>query len=498
MFFLGELRMTNPMGDDEMDDNDIKNDDELSFAEMFESYDSTVNHELNQGDMVEGEIISIGEKRVYVDTGTKSDGVVDKIELLDENDEFHLKPGDKVKLYVVSISESEIILSKALSGAGKAIMLKEASHSRTPVEGKVTGVVKGGFSVDILGKRAFCPVSQIDVKYVEVQDEYIDQSYHFIVTRFEEAGRNIVVSRRELLNEEMKEKQTSFFKKVSEGDVIQGTITKLMAYGAFIELVPGVEGMAHISELAWSRIEKPEEVVKPGDIVNVKLLKIEASDKSETFKISLSMKQTSDNPWENMGSTFNTGDQVTGKVVRLAAFGAFVEIAPGVDGLVHISEMSHTKRILRPDDVVQTGEMVQVVIKSIDMDSKRVSLSIKDALGDPWTGVTTKYDLGSIHEGRVEKKEKFGLFINLEPGITGLMPSSNIGNASKPANFEGLKPGDGVNVMIQEVDEERRRITLASPDQKEGEDWKLFAKSKKVSSFGSMESILKAALNKKK
>ncbi|MCP4294086.1 MAG: S1 RNA-binding domain-containing protein, partial [Proteobacteria bacterium] len=214
-------------------------------------------------------------------------------------------------------------------GAGKANMLKEASHSRTPVEGKVTEAIKGGFSIDIMGKRAFCPVSQIDVRYVEVPEEYVGQSYHFIVTRFEEGGRNIVVSRRDLLNEEMKEKQEAFFKTVNEGDVVQGTITKLMSYGAFIELVPGVEGMAHISELAWSRIEKPEEVVKQGDIVNVKLLKIETPENSDTVKISLSMKQTSDNPWDNMGSTFNTGDQVTGKVVRLASFGAFVEIAPG-------------------------------------------------------------------------------------------------------------------------------------------------------------------------
>ncbi len=489
--------MTDPGSDNEIGDNDNENDEELSFAEMFESYDSTVNHELNQGDMVEGEIISIGEKRVYVDTGTKSDGVVDKIELLDENGELQLNPGDKIKLYVVSISESEIILSKALSGAGKANMLKEASYSRTPVEGKVTEVIKGGFSVDIMGKRAFCPVSQIDVRYVEVQEEYVGQSYHFIVTRFEEGGRNIVVSRRDLLNEEMKEKQQAFFKTVKEGDVIQGTIIKLMSYGAFIELVPGVEGMAHISELAWSRIEKPEEVVKPGDIVNIKLLKIETSENSDTVKISLSMKQTSDNPWDNMGSSFNTGDQVTGKVVRLTSFGAFVEIAPGVDGLVHISEMSHTKRVLRSEDVVQTGEMVQVVIKSIDMDSKRISLSIKDALGDPWTGATTKYEIGSIHEGRMEKKEKFGLFINLEPGVTGLMPSSNIGNASKPGDFDSLKPGDEVKVMIQEVDEERRRITLASPDQKDSENWKQFAKSNKASSFGSMESILKAAMEKK-
>jgi len=497
--------MTDPM-DDKLDantDGDANgqeggNADEMSFAELFESYDMKITQELNQGDKVEGRIISIGSQNVYIDTGTKSDGVIGKAELLDENGELLYAAGDKITLYVVSLSESEIILSKALSGAGKATMLMDASQDGTPVEGRVIEVIKGGFHVDIMGKRAFCPVSQMDIKYVEDQEVYVGQTHHFLITRFEEGGRNIVVSRRDLLNEEIKEKRTAFFKEIKEGDTVQGTVTKLMSYGAFIELIPGVEGMAHISELSWSRIEKPQEVIQTGDVVTVKVLKIETSDKSDTFKISLSMKQTSSNPWDSMESIFKAGDQVPGKVVRLTSFGAFVEIAPGVDGLVHISEMSHTKRVLKPDDVVQTGDSVQVVIKSIDMDSKRVSLSIKDALGDPWTGASAKYEINSIVDGSVEKKEKFGLFITLEPGVTGLMPSSNISGAANPSKFEKLKPGSPVQVMIQAVDEEKRRITLTSPDQKEGDNWKQFSTSKKSTSFGSMENLFREALEKKK
>ncbi|MDA3786924.1 MAG: 30S ribosomal protein S1 [Desulfobacula sp.] len=494
--------MTDPndynVNNDNASDNKGENAEEMSFAELFESYDTKIGNELNQGDKVEGEIISIGDKSVYIDTGTKSDGVVEKIELLDEKGEFLYKIGDKVNLYVVSLSESEIILSKALSGAGKATMLDDASRSGTPVEGKVIGVIKGGFNVDIMGKRAFCPVSQMDVKYVENQEEYVGQTHHFLITRFEEGGRNIVVSRRDLLNEEIKEKLKAYFEKVKQGDIVQGIVTRLMSYGAFVELIPGVEGMVHISEISWARIEKPEEVLQPGDMVNVKVLKIETSDKAENVKISLSMKQTSSNPWDSMESSFNTGDQVSGKVVRLTSFGAFVEIVPGVDGLVHISEMSHTRRVLKPDDVVQVGDMVQVVIKSIDMDSKRISLSIKDALGDPWTGASAKYGLGLIVEGCLEKKEKFGLFINLEPGVTGLMPSSNISNAANASDFEKLKPGSSVQVMIQEVDEEKRRITLTSPDQKEGDDWKQFVSSKKSTPNGTMESLFLEAMKKKK
>jgi len=489
--------MTDPM-DDNANDNKGENAEEMSFAELFESYDTKIGNELNQGDKVEGEIISIGDKRVYIDTGTKSDGVVEKIELLDEKGEFLYKIGDKITLYVVSLSESEIILSKALSGAGKATMLDDASRSGTPVEGKVIGVIKGGFNVDIMGKRAFCPVSQMDVKYVENQEEYVGQTHHFLITRFEEGGRNIVVSRRDLLNQEIKEKLKAYLEKVKQGDIVQGIVTRLMSYGAFVELIPGVEGMVHISEMSWSRIEKPEEVLQPGDMVSVKVLKIEPSGKADTFKISLSMKQISSNPWDSMEGTFNTGDQVSGKVVRLTSFGAFVEIVPGVDGLVHISEMSHTRRVLKPDDVVQMGDMVQVVIKSIDMDSKRISLSIKDALGDPWTGASAKYGLGLIVEGRLEKREKFGLFINLEPGVTGLMPSSHISNAAKASDFEKLKPGDSVQVMIQEVDEEKRRITLTSPDQKEGDDWKQFVSTKKSTPNGTMESLFLEAMKKKK
>ncbi len=483
---------------DENQDNGIQDGEELSFAEMFESYDSNIKTGLKQGEMVEGKIISIGSNQVYVDTGTKSDGVISKSELLDEDGQCVVNVGDLIKLYVVSISESEIILSKALSGAGKSIMLKEAAMMKTPVEGKITDVIKGGFSVDILGKRAFCPVSQIDVKYVENQEDYVGKTFHFLINRYEEAGRNIVVSRRDLLNEENKEKQKQFFEKVGQGDTVFGTVSKLMPFGAFVELALGVEGMVHISELSWSRVEKPDDVVQVGESVTVKILKIEPGKDAQTNKISLSMRQTSSDPWDTVDTRYNVGDQLSGKVVRLAAFGAFVEIAPGVDGLVHISEMSHAKRVLRPEDEVAQGEIVQVIVKAIDMDSKRISLSIKDANGDPWTGASTKYTPGLVLEGHLEKKEKFGLFINLEPGITGLMPSSNINNSENASVFEKLRPSDPVQIMIQAVDEERRRITLASPEQKNQDNWKQFADTQKSSSFGSMGNLLQEALKNKK
>lgn len=481
---------------EEFKDTDETAAEEMSFEELFESYDSGIKKELRQGDVVEGSIISIGRTSVYVDTGTKSDGVVEKAELLDENGEFPYAVNDKIKLYVVSLSESEVLLSKAISGAGMAAMVEDAYHSRTPVEGKVTESVKGGFSVDILGKRAFCPVSQMDVRYVETPEDYVGQTHHFLITRFEENGRNIVISRRELLAEQIKEQRDAFMKTVAEGDVIQGRVTKLMSYGAFVELTPGVEGMVHISELSWARVEKPEEVVRADDILTVKILKIEKPD-SDNPKISLSVKQTSGDPWDNMGTTFKTGDQVSGKVVRLASFGAFVEIAPGVDGLVHISEMSHVKRVLRPEDEVSQGEIVQVVIKAIDMDSKRISLSMKDAAGDPWTGISARYTPGTVLDGTLEKKEGFGLFIRLEPGVTGLMPMSGIRQSESGATYEGLKPGDTARVLVQDVDEDNRRMTLAPPDQKESDNWKQFAGKQTSRPMGTMESVFLEAMAKK-
>jgi len=482
---------------DQIDDNDSKDQEDESFAELFESYDSVINHDLKQGDKVEGKIISISSDSIYVSTGSKSDGVVAKSELLDENNELPYEIGDSIELYVVSLTESEIILSKALSGIGSSSMLKEASFTRTPVEGKVTATIKGGFSVEIMGQRAFCPVSQIDVKYVETPEDYVGDVHNFIITQFSEGGRNIVVSRREFMNIEISAKKKLFFEELSEGDSVQGTVTKLMPYGAFIELIPGIEGMAHISELSWSRVEKPDEVVKQGQVVRVKVLKIDTGKDADNPKLSLSMKQTSSNPWDSVTQTIKTGEQVTGKVIRIAPFGAFVELAPGLDGLVHLSEMSHTRRVVKADDVVSQGETVQVVVKSIDLENRRISLSIKDALGDPWTGAAVKFKPGSVTQGTVEKKESFGLFITLKEGITGLMPSSLYSRSSKSSEFDTLKPGNTVKVMVEDVDEEKRRITLAPPDLKDGDDWKNYAGAEKET-LGTMGSVLMEAMKKKK
>jgi len=257
-----------------------------------------------------------------------------------------------------------------------------------------------------------------------------------------------------------------------------------------------VEGLVHVSEVSWSRVEKPADVLHTGDPVKVKVLSIEKGQKRNAVKISLSVKQITGDPWEQMGGRFQIGEKVKGKVVRCAAFGAFVEIAEGIEGLVHVSEMSYTKRVLKPEEIVQVGENIAVVVKEIDIPRRRISLSLKDAEGDPWLDVPEKYRVGSSVNGTIERKEKFGYFISLEPGVTGLLPISKIKNSLKAGQIEKLRPGDTVTLLIEEVHPSERKITLGPGDSKDEEGWKEFAGGgqTKTSFFGEK---LQQAIQKK-
>jgi small subunit ribosomal protein S1 len=270
-----------------------------------------------------------------------------------------------------------------------------------------------------------------------------------------------------------------------------------MPYGAFVQLSSGVEGMAHISEMSWSKAAKPESLVKVGETVRVKVIGIEPGQKPGLLKIGLSMKQLTEDPWESAGQQFHQGDKIQGTVTRCANFGAFVEVAPGIEGLVHISEMSYKKRVLKPEDIVAAGETVSVMIKEVDLDKRRISLSIRDAEGDPWVAITEKYTIGQALEGILEKKEKFGYFINLEPGITGLLPKSNLSKAAKPAEFEKLKEGAAVAIMIEAINPVERKITLAPADTAHEQNWQSFSEASPTS-LGALGEKLQMALNKKK
>ena len=351
--------------------------------------------------------------------------------------------------------------------------------------------------VDVLQRKAFCPISQIDINFVENPSDYVGQTFNFLITTLEENGRNIVLSRRALLAREQEKDRKEFYQTLSVDTTMDGTVTRIMPYGAFVQLSSGVEGMVHVSEMSWSKAAKPESLVKVADTVRVKVIGIEPGQKPGLLKISLSMKQLTEDPWNRAGEQFHEGDKIQGTVTRCANFGAFVELAPGIEGLVHISEISYKKRVLKPEDIVTTGETVSVMIKEVDLDKRRISLSIRDAEGDPWVGITEKYTIGQAVEGILEKKEKFGYFINLEPGITGLLPKSNLNKAAKPAEYEKLKEGEAVAIMIEVINPGERKITLTPADTAAEKNWQSFSDTS-ATSLGALGEKLQLALNKKK
>ncbi len=470
---------------------------EESFAELFEAYDQQKRDDIRVGDKISGEVISIGRDSVFVDTGTRIDGVVEKGELLNEDGELTCQVGDLLELYAISTKGGEIRLSKAVAGGGGLELLQDAFEESIPVEGKVSALNKGGFDVLLGQKRAFCPISQMDLHYVEKPEDYVGETFEFLITDFEEDGRNIVVSRRKLLDKAVEKARKTFFKELVVGDEMQGRVTKLMPFGAFVELTPGVEGLVHISELGWSRVENPSDVLQVGDTVKVKVLGMAPDEKSNQMKISLSIKQTLDDPWETIKDRFKEGDVVEGKVTRCAPFGAFVEIESGVEGLVHISEMSYRKRIMKCEDVVQPGDRIQVMLKEIDQSRQRISLSMREVEGDPWAGIARKYRTGQAVEGTVEKHENFGVFVSLEPGISALLPKSRIRESASPGRIEKARPGDTIPVVVETVNVEERKISVGPGDAQDEGEWRRFVPDKNEG-MGSLGEKLKQALAAKK
>jgi small subunit ribosomal protein S1 len=471
---------------------------EESFAELFESYTSGMSEDIRVGDKISGKIIAISDNAVFVDTGTKADGVVDLTELQDEAGELPYAVGDTLELFVVAASESEVRLSKAIAGIGGLSMLQDAFRNKIPVEGKVIQTIKGGFQVEVLQRRAFCPLSQIDTQYVENTEQYIGQTLQFRITELAERGRNIVVSRRDLLEAEQEQTRQEFIKTLAEDQVLSGRVTHLMPYGAFVELIPGLEGMVHISELSWSRLDKPEEAVSPGDKIEVKILSIDNGDKR--MKIALSAKQVTGDPWERVADEIESGQKITGKVTRCAPFGAFIEIRPGIEGLVHISEMSYTRRVMNPEEIVQPGQTISVLIKEIDVLKRRIGLSIRDAEGDPWLDVTERFTVGQPVSGTVEKLEKFGIFVTLSPGIVGLLPKSVISRSSKTAQIDKLKQGDTISVVVSTIQAAERKISLSLGDSDDESNWRQFAEksTSSTTSLGALGDKLAEALKKSK
>jgi small subunit ribosomal protein S1 len=477
-----------------MSDTD-NNEKQMSMEELLSEYGPETKSSVRVGDKIRGKVISIGKESVFVDTGSKMDGVVDIADLVEEGAELPYQVGDAIDLYVVGIRHGEIRLSRALSGLGGIEMLKDAYQNRLPIEGRVTDTCKGGFNIEVFKRRAFCPVSQIDTIYVETPAEYVGKTFRFLITELSEGGKNVVVSRRTLLEKEQEEIRSAFVVTLKVGTVCKGRVSRIMPYGAFVDIGAGIEGMVHISEMSWSRLGTPEEIMHVGDDVPVKVIALEKPD-SDTRKISLSMKQVGADPWTTIHERYKFGDKIEGKAVRCMDYGVFVEIEPGIEGLVHISEMSYKKRVAKASDMVSPGDTLEVMVKDIDLENRRISLSMKDAEGDPWIGISDRLKPGQRLDGTLEKKEKFGWFITLEPGITGLLPKSRLARASEPAELEKKQPGEGIAVIIEAIDKEQRRISLAPGDASDEGDWKTFSGEKKAT-MSSLGEKLQQAMKKK-
>ena len=468
--------------------------EEENFASMLENFCPADRREIRPGERVRGRVLAVGKDLVFIDAGMKIDAVVERAELTDAEGNLLCAEGDELELFVTRVAEQEIRLSRAIAGAGGMQMLREAFRQGAPVEGRVRELCKGGYQVELLQRRAFCPLSQIDLAPVADPAVHVGATYPFLITRLEDRGRNIVVSRRALLAREREALQRQFLDGVTSGDVLEGTVTRLAPFGAFVEIAPGLEGMVHVSEIGWSRVEHPEAVLQPGERVRVKLLQIEAAGKNGQPRIALSIRQLEEDPWIRAGERFHAGDLVRGRVTRCAPFGAFVEIAPGLEGMVHVSEMSYTRRVVNSMDVVRPGEEIAVVVKSVDAAKKRIALSLREAEGDPWAEVPARFPTGRRVEGVLEKKESFGWFVRLAPGITGLLPIGTLRRHPRAAELEPLREGAPLRVEIAEVQTDRRRIALAPAFEDEEGDWRAFGENPAGERLGALGEKLRQAL----
>lgn len=423
-------------------------------------------NDLEEGQQVSGKIVHIGEDNVFIDVGAKTEGYLSRREVSDAEGELQVSVGEELDVYVVRFTASGLELTRGLSQSSDAeVALQNAFDSRIPVEGKVASRNKGGFEVTVLGERAFCPISQIEMAYTEDPDVHLGQSYRFLVTRFEKKGKNldVVVSRAELEREERRAIQGETFATLEVGQVREGTVRKLMKFGAFVDL-GGVDGLVHVSELSWDRVDNPAQVVQVGEQIKVKVLDIRNREAGpDKARISLSMKAAQGDPWEEALSKLSDGATVTGTVVRMEHFGAFVQLMPGIDGLVHISELS-LSRVRHPSDVIQIGQEVQVQVLSVDPIRKRISLSMKSLKGNPWDTAAERYGEGLEVSGTVENIESFGVFVSVEPGITALIPLSELNTERGRDPNTDFRLGQTVEARVLSIEPERQRLTLTRRD----------------------------------
>ncbi|MFQ5478226.1 MAG: 30S ribosomal protein S1 [Candidatus Binatia bacterium] len=427
-----------------------------SFQDLFEA--SMGASSVETGEIVTGRVVSVANDLVTVDIGYKSEGLIPLREFCDSAGNVSVAEGDEIEVFVVSTGASggELVLS--FRRARQASVWKAIEHAYNThgyIEGKVTGKVKGGLAVDV-GVTAFLPGSHVDIRPTRGLDRYIGETHQYSVLKFNRARGNVVVSRKALLEKERAELMGETLKILEEGVVLEGTVKNVTDYGAFVDL-GGLDGLLHVTDMSWGRVNRPSDVVKPGDVVKVVVLKYDP----ENARVSLGMKQLHDDPWTSIADRLFPGSKVRGKVVSVADYGAFVEIEDGVEGLVHVSEMSWTSRVSHPSKLVSVGDEVLVVVLGLDPENRRISLGLKQATPNPWEQLPIDHPVGSHLSGKVSSVTDFGFFVTVADGIDGLVHISDMHWTRKVKHpSEVVSKGDEVEVVVLAIDSPNERLSL--------------------------------------
>ena len=448
--------------------------DEKQFGDMMKLYEGTLG-KINEGEIVRGRVVAIGDTEVSVDIGFKSEGIVAKAEFPNPGD---LKVGEEIEVFLESVEnkDGQLVLSRKRADFMRIWeRVTKAFETGEVLQGRCVRRIKGGIVVDLFGIDAFLPGSQIDVRPVRDFDAFIGRTMDFRVVKINHPSENVVVSHKVLVEEEMSGQRKAILEKLEKGQILEGTVKAITDFGVFVDL-GGVDGLVHITDLSWGRINHPSEIVKLDQTINIVVLDFDQEKK----RISLGYKQLQPHPWDNIQNKYPVGTKVAGKVVSLADYGAFVEIEKGIEGLIHISEMSWTQHIKHPSQIVSMGQMIDAVILSLDKDNKKLSLGIKQLEPDPWLNLMQKYPVGSRHKGVVRNLTNFGVFVELEQGVDGLVHISDLSWTKKIRHpGEVVKKGDELEVVILGVDVDQRRISLGhkqvgeNPWDRFGEDYRV-------------------------
>ena len=440
----------------------------VSKEELDKAYDETLN-KVSEHQVTEGTVISVDKKEVIVNIGYKSDGIIQASEFRYNP---NLKVGDKVEVYVENQEDrkGQLILSHKKARLSKSWeRVNAALENEEVIQGFIKCRTKGGMIVDVFGIEAFLPGSQIDVHPIRDYDQFVNKTMEFKVVKINQEFRNVVVSHKALIEEEIEAQKREIISKLEKGQILEGTVKNITSYGVFVDL-GGVDGLIHITDLSWGRVDDPHKVVELDQKINVVILDFD----DEKKRIALGLKQLTPHPWDALDANLKVGDKVKGKVVVIADYGAFVEIQPGVEGLIHVSEMSWSQHLRSAQDFLSVGDEVEAVILTLDRDERKMSLGIKQLKEDPWETIEVKYPVGSKHTAKVRNFTNFGVFVELEEGVDGLIHISDLSWTKKvkhPSEFTQV--GTEIDVVVLDIDKDNRRLSLGHK-QLEDNPWNQF------------------------